>query len=110
MIVILKPCKWSDSKVPKTVARVLSSLMQASEDIASVDRGKLHYSAWIKDVCGICLRITTMASATTKFLPFDLTHFYLEIAFKQGVLGIKGNLVPCTFLSPTLAWTKTSFV
>ena len=39
MIVIFKPCKWNDSKVPKTVARVLSSLVQASEDIASVDRG-----------------------------------------------------------------------
>ena len=88
-----KPCKLNDSKVSKTVARVLLSLVQSSEDIVSVDRGKLHFSAWIKDECGTCPHITTMASASTKFIPLDFTSFFLEIGFKQGVLGIKENLV-----------------
>ena len=38
-----KSCKLKDSKVPKPVARVLLSLVQSSEDIVSVDRGKLHF-------------------------------------------------------------------
>ena len=78
MIVILKSCKWNDSKL----ARVFLSLVQASEHIISVDRGKLHSSAWIKNICGICPHITTMASAATKFLPSNFTSFFLEISFK----------------------------
>ena len=57
MIVILKPCKWNDSKVSKTVARVFLSLVQAFEDLVFVDRGKLHPSAWVKDVCEIYMSV-----------------------------------------------------
>ena len=106
MIVLLKPCKWNDSKV----ARVFLSLVQASEDIVSVDRGKLHSSAWIKDVCGICPRITTMASTATKFLPSNFTSFFSSKLHSNKVCLVSKNLVPCTFLSLTLAWTKASFV
>ena len=87
MIVILKPCKWNDSKL----ARVFLSLVQESEHIVSVDRGKLHSSAWIKDICEICPRITTMASAATKFLPLNFTSFFSSKFHSNKVCLSKKN-------------------
>ena len=103
MIVILKPCKWNDSK---TVARVLPNPMQASEDVIFMDRERLHPSDWIRDVCGMCPRIANMSCTTTKFLPIYIyiTYFLHTIASKQEVLGIKRNLQPCA------TWTKASFL
>ena len=103
MIVILKPCKWNDSKVSKTVARVFLSLVQASEDLVFVDRGKLHPSAWVKDVCGIYMSVY-------HYYGFCNDQTFTSRFYFLCPLGIKGNLLHCTFLSLTLTWTKASFV
>ena len=60
-------------------------------------------------VCTLYPCSTNMTSMTTKFLPSYFTLFLFKTAFKQGVLGIKGTLQPCTFLS-ALTCTKASFL